>query len=98
MTEILTLWVDCVNQINSNALSGYQAGDLGEMGDDLVHSGSWIYPGPGFADYTRQLVKIRSSRRPKCGPRINVYLNALTRDYSSRNVHVTTSVAPASIF
>jgi hypothetical protein len=48
MTDILTLWVDCVNQFNRKVLSGYQASDLGEMGGNLVHSGSCIHPNPGF--------------------------------------------------
>jgi hypothetical protein len=65
MTDILTLWVDCVYHINRNALSGYQASDLGQLGDNWVHRGSCIYPDPGFVDYVRRLVKIRSSRRRK---------------------------------
>ena len=48
MTDILTIWVECGNQINRNALSGYQDSDLGETGDDWVHSESCSYPGPGF--------------------------------------------------
>lgn len=43
--DVLTLWIDLSNEINRNALSGYQACDLGEMGDNLVHSRSCIYPG-----------------------------------------------------
>ena len=39
MTDVLTLWIELPNEINRNALSGYQASDLGEMGDNLVHSG-----------------------------------------------------------
>ncbi len=50
MTDILTFRVDCVNKFDRNALSGYQASDLSEMGDNLVHSWSRIYPGPGFLD------------------------------------------------
>ena len=41
-----------MNKINGNALSGYQESNLGEMGDNLVHNGSFIHPGPGLLDYT----------------------------------------------
>jgi hypothetical protein len=80
MADILTLWVDCVNQINRNALSGYQGSDLGEFGGNVVHSWSYIHPDLGFLDYTHQLVKIRSSGRRKFRQTINVYLKMLTRD------------------
>jgi len=50
-----------MNEFDRNALSGYQASDLSEMGDNLVHSGSWMYPGPGFLDYTRQLSTLNLS-------------------------------------
>jgi hypothetical protein len=50
MTNALTLWIDCENEINRNALNGYQASDLGEMFDDVAHN---IYAGPGLLDYTR---------------------------------------------
>jgi len=39
MTDILTFRVDCVNKVNRQALTGYQASDLIEMVDNLVHSG-----------------------------------------------------------
>jgi len=32
MTDILIFRVDCVNKFDRNALSGYQASDLSEMG------------------------------------------------------------------
>jgi hypothetical protein len=60
MTGALTLWIDCMNKIDRDALSGYQASDLGETGDNLVHNGSCTYPGPGLRGYTRRLVMITS--------------------------------------
>ena len=38
MTDTLTIWIDCVDNIDVNALSGYQESNLGEMGDNLVHA------------------------------------------------------------
>ena len=37
MTDILTIWIGCVDKINRNALSGYQESNFGEMDDNLVH-------------------------------------------------------------
>ena len=93
MTDILTLWVDCANQTNRNALSGYQGSDLGEFGDNLVHRRSCIYPGPGFLDHTRQLVKIRSSGRRK----FRQSINALNADPTTFPGHVIPEISRLSI-
>jgi hypothetical protein len=82
MTGKLTIWIDSVKKISGNALSGYQESNLGEIGDNLVHNGSFSHPGPGLLDYTRQIVKITSDWK---GDAIRV--STLTRDYgSSRNL------------
>ena len=36
MTDILTTWIDCIKNINENALGGYQESNLGEIADNLV--------------------------------------------------------------
>ena len=38
------MWISYLNKINGNALSGYQESNLGEMGDNSVHNGSFIHP------------------------------------------------------